>query len=215
MKCPNCGGTGSQTKKGTNCSGDYWYTTNCDLCEGVGAVKFVRTETQGGHYNTCGSCNGTGKVTRSVETGKYPSGQPVYEQRRIKCSSCDGSGKYWVEKTESHYYEPDRNARQGDCFIATASFGDSAHPTVEQLRDFRNRILMQSRVGRYITTIYTRYSPSMAHWLMGHPNLKPLTRWLLGMFARLCSRIRPLPPHDPGLCNRFMTMPTWSDGGGI
>ena len=51
--------------------------------------------------------------------------QAVYENRRVKCGTCNGSGKYWVEETKTHYYEPDREARQSNqssdsCFVATA-----------------------------------------------------------------------------------------------
>jgi len=45
------------------------------------------------------------------------------------------------------------------CFIATTAYGSPLHPYVRILRDFRDKYLMPSKIGRKIADFYYKYSP--------------------------------------------------------
>ncbi len=57
---------------------------------------------------------------------------------------------------------------EGGCFIATAAFGSYHERHVRILREFRDRVLLQSDVGRSFVAWYYQTSPPFAAWLVGH-----------------------------------------------
>jgi uncharacterized repeat protein (TIGR02543 family)/uncharacterized delta-60 repeat protein len=61
---------------------------------------------------------------------------------------------------------------KGICFIATAAYGSPLHPHVEILRDFRDKYLMPSKIGRMMVSLYYKYSPSLANFISKHKVLK-------------------------------------------
>jgi len=67
----------------------------------------------------------------------------------------------------------------GGCFIATAGYGSSWHPSVQALRAFRDKVLMQSAWGREVVDFYYRHSPAVARYISNHDSMRTLTRWLL------------------------------------
>lgn len=67
----------------------------------------------------------------------------------------------------------------GGCFIATASYGSEWHPHVQALRDFRDRVLMKSAMGRELVGFYYRHSPGIACYIAERDSLRTVTRWLL------------------------------------
>lgn len=62
------------------------------------------------------------------------------------------------------------------CFIATAAYGDPSHPHVKILREFRDRYLIRSPLGRSLVDLYYRYSPPVALFVEKHPTLKAISR---------------------------------------
>lgn len=66
-----------------------------------------------------------------------------------------------------------------NCFIATAAFGSNMNRVVQDLRHFRNRVLLPSAWGRKFVSWYYSWSPPAAAWLNEHPILKPFIRILL------------------------------------
>lgn len=62
----------------------------------------------------------------------------------------EGNGRDIMRKGE----EPEPTSKSGDCFIATEVYGDSHHRNVETLREYRDRELSQSPVGRRFTDWY-------------------------------------------------------------
>lgn len=65
------------------------------------------------------------------------------------------------------------------CFIATAAFGSILEPHVKILRDFRDRFLMSSDLGRLMVSVYYRYSPELADSVRDNGTLRVLVRALL------------------------------------
>lgn len=66
--------------------------------------------------------------------------------------------------------------RDRRCFIATAAMGDGDAFEVETLRVFRDRVLMNSSVGRSAVEFYYRVSPPVADAIAARPMLKALVR---------------------------------------
>jgi len=71
------------------------------------------------------------------------------------------------------------------CFVATAAFGDEAHPTVESLRCFRDETLSKSTAGLRFIDWYYKNGSRLAEKLEKNSFLKPVVRLLLGIIVRL------------------------------
>ena len=70
------------------------------------------------------------------------------------------------------------------CFIATAAYGSPIHPHVKALRDFRDRYLISSNLGRRFVSLYYKYSPRIADIITKHKSLRIVIRlWLLPAVA--------------------------------
>jgi len=74
----------------------------------------------------------------------------------------------------------------GGCLIATAAFGDDSESHVMILREFRDRVLLGSSMGRGFVRIYYRISPPIADFIKQHELLKTFIRWCLIPLVGLC-----------------------------
>ncbi len=87
-----------------------------------------------------------------------------------------------------YYKEAGGRESGGFCFIATAAYGSPMARDVVTLRQFRDRVLMRSWVGRSFVTLYYALSPALARAIEGRDDLKAATRgllWPLVQAARL------------------------------
>jgi hypothetical protein len=66
-----------------------------------------------------------------------------------------------------------------NCFIATAAFGSQDIHEVIQLREFRDKILINSLLGRFLVTIYGHLSPPIAFVIRENNWLRHVTRVFL------------------------------------
>lgn len=87
----------------------------------------------------------------------------------------EGSGS----PTDTVGYSELANDEGGECFIATAAWGDYNNPMVLNLRHFRDGILAHSTGGRALVEFYYRTSPPLAHWLAGHRTARAAVRLAL------------------------------------
>ncbi len=84
----------------------------------------------------------------------------------------------------------------GGCFIATAAYGSAMEPHVGILRDFRDRYLLKTGVGRALVDAYYRYSPPLAGFIAKSSFLRSIARAALLPVVALCYvavRFGPLP----------------------
>ena len=65
------------------------------------------------------------------------------------------------------------------CFLATAAFGDSDHPMVEVLRQFRDRFLITWKGGRSLVNAYYSAGPAFARYIEDHKWMAPFVRLML------------------------------------
>lgn len=67
----------------------------------------------------------------------------------------------------------------GGCFIATAAYGSSIAPALQELRALRDRVLMKSSAGRAIVAFYYRNSPPLADIMKESPAMRATLRGAL------------------------------------
>ena len=65
------------------------------------------------------------------------------------------------------------------CFIATAAFGSSLEPNVQILRQFRDRFLIDNKLGNSFVRFYNAYSPPIADFIANYNRLRSMVRALL------------------------------------
>lgn len=66
--------------------------------------------------------------------------------------------------------------KSGGCFIATATYGSPLAPEVATLRQFRDDVLLGSKLGRTFVSFYYSLSPPLAALISKHLRLQALTR---------------------------------------
>ncbi|MBZ5522159.1 MAG: DUF4157 domain-containing protein [Acidobacteriia bacterium] len=95
-----------------------------------------------------------------------------------------------AEIAKEYEKEPDIGACIADsaCFIATACYGTSRAPEIDALRQFRDRVLMRSRSGRWFVRKYYRLSPPVAVWLWRNERARSVVRE--GLVAPLVKVLR-------------------------
>lgn len=93
------------------------------------------------------------------------------------CRAADGGG------TECHQVTPDNViglfSKDTNCAIATAAYGSPMEAHVQRLRDFRNKYLAPSYIGRAVVKIYYAVSPPLARWIAQDPARRSTARALL------------------------------------
>jgi len=61
-------------------------------------------------------------------------------------------------------------------FATTAAHGSLMAPHVKILRDFRDRFLLESSIGKAFVNFYYKYSPPIADFIAKHDNLRAMVR---------------------------------------
>jgi hypothetical protein len=76
------------------------------------------------------------------------------------------------------------------CFVATAAYGDRAHPDVVALRDFRDTVLVRHPAGRAFIRTYRTIGPVLATFVAPDRPSGRLARSLISPLARRASARR-------------------------
>ena len=85
--------------------------------------------------------------------------------------------------------EDDPEPDHGTCFVATAAYGDAAHPDVVFLRAFRDQWLVKRVWGRAFIAFYWRVGPKMAGCVRRKPRLAPPSRRLIAAIVVALRRV--------------------------
>lgn len=95
----------------------------------------------------------------------------IKEKRFFDLSSSESFREKLKEELEDLKESLDREVSESEksehegrpgCFIATAVYGDPESEKIDNLRDFRDDILLKKKSGRLFTDIYYKISPSLA-----------------------------------------------------
>ena len=74
------------------------------------------------------------------------------------------------------------------CFITTATYGSQMAPEVQTFREFRNKYLLTTAVGKSFVKAYYKFGPEAAEWISHSEALKTLSLlglWPILMFVKL------------------------------
>ncbi len=78
-----------------------------------------------------------------------------------------------------HYVASGGKGKGGFCFVATVAYGSYDHPHVRVLRQWRDQVLLHSRVGRAFVRWYYANGRALARPFVGRPWARALLRLLL------------------------------------
>jgi len=88
----------------------------------------------------------------------------------------NSDGYYLVKSAAAQLDETVETPSGGGCLIATATFGSELAPQVQQLRELRDNILLQTNSGSTFMTgfnqFYYSFSPTIADWERQNPVFK-------------------------------------------
>ena len=76
-----------------------------------------------------------------------------------------------LKQSDSSFIPPANKEKMSGCYIATAVYGDYDNDKVLILRDFRDRQLKSSSIGRLFIHIYYSVSPVLADFIRNKPNI--------------------------------------------
>lgn len=100
-----------------------------------------------------------------------------------------------IQQVDSGFENPfaiessDRREDDRPCFIATACCGHGSNE-VRLLRDFRDYILLDYRVGKILVAFYYRVSPPIASWLHANTFARVISRCLIvSPLSRIAERL--------------------------
>ena len=99
-----------------------------------------------------------------------------------------------VDDCDDDYHDDcdDGTCGQFYCFIATAAYGSALEPHVVVLRQFRDRHLQRTALGRAFIRYYYRYSPPLAEFIAEHPRARLATRMMLTPLTFLITHPAPV-----------------------
>lgn len=136
--------------------------------------------------NSCDYCAGTGRTLERVVCGACND----LNSKRHDCIACEGRGARMEEETCYRCKKPPNASNSTECFIATATYGSSFAPEVIIFRQFRDEMLIKSKVGKLFVNIYYSLSPPFAGLITKNPLLKSfILKALLTPILRLIKKL--------------------------
>lgn len=105
-----------------------------------------------------------------------------------RCSWCGGDG--WVDPGDWGYQSSiDQEGGREGCFIATAAYGTETAKGLDNLRSFRDNILLTNALGESMVNAYYSTSPPIANSLSQHEFIRDATRISLVIPATIITGI--------------------------
>jgi len=101
-----------------------------------------------------------------------------------------------IESSSSVSFTGGSGGGSGGCFIATVAYGNYDHPSVQHLREFRDRYLLTNSLGRMFVGTYYRYSPALARFAAHHEPIKVLARFTLTPVIGLSHFVSKINPYS-------------------
>jgi hypothetical protein len=138
------------------------------------SYKLERKEGTGGTYVQIATPNAN--ATSYSDIGLGASSTYYY---RLLASNYGGDSGYSSEVSATTPAAPVGGGGGGGCFIAAAAFGSPLEHHVQILRDFRDRVLLNSAAGKALVQFYYRNSPPIAGKIAASDGLRLITRVLL------------------------------------
>ena len=78
-----------------------------------------------------------------------------------------------------------REACDSSCFVATSVYGNTNHPSVIFLREFRESCLCKFKIGKLFVVSYYVCGPVLARYVSSHPILKKVLRYVLSVIVAI------------------------------
>ena len=121
--------------------------------------------------------DGVGDNPSSYPLGLEADSYPLMSSYTNYPSTCGGSVPSCTGEVAPPSPPGDGN---GDgCFIATAAYGTSTAAEIDNLRAFRDEVLLQNSLGSQLVNLYYEVSPPVADFISEHDVLRTLVRELL------------------------------------
>ena len=134
----------------------------------------------------CTNCNST----MSTPKDRCPSCGVLLSG--VKCQGCDyvGGKQEFIDNNHlcpkcGSAVEVSGGGDSGDCFVATAVYGDTQCAEVQALRRFRDAHLAQSRIGRRCIDFYYVHGPHWARAVRDRTMTKNCIRIMLNALVRM------------------------------
>lgn len=103
--------------------------------------------------------------------------QKVGERTALKATllfECDDVARLLRNSGAIDDNVPPKQEEKGGCFIATAVYGSYSAPEVMLLRKFRDKVLLQRRLGKLFVRFYYAVSPPMARLVGNRQKVKKI-----------------------------------------
>lgn len=143
-----------------------WFYNNCSSCIHDAALIGMRMHAYG--------------LSREVATKQVMgfTTDPVGVLKNIALQEQTNKNPTQPTKSEGQTSST-KETSSSDCFIATAAFGSIDAVEVRQLREFRDKKLLNSRLGVFLVSWYYKISPSIAKWVKRGSFRRKLVRFMI------------------------------------
>jgi len=152
----------------------------CPVCSSQNSI-WKTTSINTGTRLKCSDCNTT---WRRIKNSKK---WTVDSEERIQIWTAhdgplhfqSGTPEEWMKGEHVNKKDHPKVTTDEGCFIATAAFGTPHAKEINELREFRDNILLSNTLGEMFVDAYYRFSPPIAEWISESERRKKTTRRLV------------------------------------
>ena len=147
--------------------------SECPACNAIDSIWEAENSTNENTSLKCHMCDT--RWWNQKNTPPYSSSSTtVWTARGGHLDGASGTLQEWRNGNHSN----DLDSETG-CFIATAAFGTPHAEEIDELREFRDNILLSNTLGEMFVDAYYRFSPPIAEWISESERRKKTTRRLV------------------------------------